>query len=213
MTQADLTRDRLPTAALRQLAGVFCLGILLATAALPVRAEVPHGNTTRVEGHVEAEQGGTARPLALADPVYVEDTVATAAAARADLLFPSGLTLQLAAETRIALRDLGAAAGFAFDLGEGAILIDKPPETSAEPLVIDSVFGQVAVRGTRFFVGPSRGAFAVFVERGSVAFTAGGGTAILAAGEGVTIAAPGDPPGKVSTWSAARVDEVMAMFD
>lgn len=195
-------------------AALFAATLLGATALTPpARAEAPHGNTTRIEGQVEAEGADGARSLALADPVYVEDTVATGVEARADLLFPTGLTLQLAAETRMALRDLGEAAGFAFDLGEGAILVDKPPETAAQPLVINSVFGQVAVRGTKFFVGPSRGAFAVFVERGSVSVSAAGETAILAAGEGVTIDAAGAPPGKVSTWSTARVDEVMALFD
>lgn len=200
----------------RSIFAFVCLALLSnlrPAAGIAEGAGAAHGNATHVSGSVQATERATSRPLAVQDPVFARDVVSTGVQARADLLFPSGLVLQLGAQTSIALTELGEAAGFAFDLAQGAILVDKPPASSAAPLTIDSVFGRVAVRGTSFFVGPSRGSFSVFVARGHVEVTAGGATVTVAEGQGVSIAEPGAVPGAVSVWSAERAAEALGQFD
>ena len=56
--------------------------------------------------------------------------------------------------------------------------------------VLRSLFGLIAIRGTRVFAGPSNGVFGVFVDRGSVDVTAAGKTVTLAAGSGPTSPTP-----------------------
>src|SRR5215813_4528508 len=58
----------------------------------------------------------------------------------------------------------------------GRCYFDRPVGGIPAPVRIRSPFALIAVRGTRFFTGPSNGRFGVFVERGSVAVTSAGRT-------------------------------------
>ena len=79
------------------------------------------------------------------------------------------------------------------------------PTSRAHP-----VFGLVAVRGTRFFAGPSNGVFGVFVELGEVTVV-GVNTAVVVTSQfGTDIARPGDEPTPPHLWGAARIAAAMA---
>ena len=51
---------------------------------------------------------------------------------------------------------------------------------------IRSSYGLIAVRGTKFFAGPSNGVFGVFVDHGTVTVSGGGSEVVLQAGRGQT---------------------------
>jgi ferric-dicitrate binding protein FerR (iron transport regulator) len=70
---------------------------------------------------------------------------------------------------------------------------------------IQTSFGLIAVRGTRFFAGQSAGVFGVFVERGRVAVSAAGTEVLVRAGQGTNIAHPGDAPTPAAPWGGARI--------
>jgi ferric-dicitrate binding protein FerR (iron transport regulator) len=70
---------------------------------------------------------------------------------------------------------------------------------------IRSAFGLIAVRGTRFFAGPSNNVFGVFVERGSVAVSAAGRRVIVRAGQGTNISHPGAAPTPPAPWGEGRI--------
>jgi ferric-dicitrate binding protein FerR (iron transport regulator) len=97
-----------------------------------------------------------------------------------------------------------------FDLMQGAMFFDRPEDEPKSPVTIKTLFGQLGVRGTRFFAGPNRDVFAVFVERGSVEVSAGGFAVQLQAGDGVDIPSPGSPPSDVKQWGEGRIKEVYA---
>ena len=95
-------------------------------------------------------------------------------------------------------------------LRSGPLLFDRPPGRAAARLRIRSPFALIAVRGTRFFAGPSNGRFGVFVARGSVAVTSAGQQVILRAGEGTDFVSPGTPPTPVKRWAPQRIDAALA---
>jgi ferric-dicitrate binding protein FerR (iron transport regulator) len=64
----------------------------------------------------------------------------------------------------------------------------------------------IAVRGTRFFAGPSNGVFGVFVERGSVTVAAAARQVLLRAGQGTDIHHPGAAPTPAAKWGRPRID-------
>ena len=68
----------------------------------------------------------------------------------------------------------------------------------------------MAVRGTRFFAGPSNNLFGVFVARGVVTVSAAGQQVTLREGEGTDIASPGAPPTPVKRWGAERIRAALA---
>ena len=92
-------------------------------------------------------------------------------------------------------------------LGDGAMVFDRDDTLPKTAIEVRSVFGLIGVRGTRFFAGPSRGAFGIFCERGEVKVEAGGETRVLAPGDGVDITAAGAAPSALKRWNPARIDE------
>ena len=73
-----------------------------------------------------------------------------------------------------------------------------------------SLFGLIAIRGTRVFAGPSNGVFGVFVVHGSVDVTAAGKTVKVDRGFGTNIAKPGDPPTDPAAWKPPRIRAALA---
>lgn len=196
------------------------LAAALAAASLIIGMLVPglsSGQVTRaglvldLQGRAEAQQAAATRALSPDDALYRGDTVATAVQSRIAIRLGGDSTLRMGASSRLRIDDFLPEAGGTIHLDEGALLLDKDPESAARPVNVDSAFGQIAVRGTEVFVGPSRGTFAVFLARGHVSVSAGGQTVELRAGEGTDIAAPGAPPSPPKAWGADRIDEAMAL--
>lgn len=176
-------------------------------------AQDPAGTILQARGTVRAQTDDDTRDLSDGNAVFLSDLVTTAEASRADMRLGRDILIQIGADTRIAIADFGAALGAVLRLDQGAVLIDKAPDSAALPLTVQSSYGQVAVRGTRFFVGPSRNAFAVFVDRGVVEVSGGGASVMLEAGQGTSIATVGDVPLPPSVWSPERAAEALAQFD
>lgn len=99
-----------------------------------------------------------------------------------------------------------AEAGGILRLGDGAIVFDRAEDLPKLDVSVRTKFGRIAVRGTKFFCGPSKGVFGIFVERGAIEVKAAGVTRQLGAGQGVDIAAPGQPPSEVKNWGPPRIE-------
>ena len=132
--------------------------------------------------------------------------------------FQSRVSMQMGEATRIRLGENARlridrylmGVGGTLTLGSGPMLFDRPSGARPEALKIRGAFGVIAVRGTRFFAGPSQGKLAVFVDRGSVSVTSGGSTVTLAAGEGTNVARPGAPPTAPKSWGHGRIVEAFS---
>lgn len=168
------------------------------------------GLVEAMRGEAFAEIKGARRVLAVRANVFVEETIMTGEAARLALRFGGDTTLKLGAAARLTIDRYIANAGGEFSLMQGGLLYDRPKKKQNAESVLRSLFGLIAIRGTRVFAGPSNDVFGVFVDRGAVDVTAGGKTVTLGRGFGTNIAKPGDPPTDPVAWKLPRIKAAFA---
>lgn len=173
------------------------------------RAAGPIGTTRALTGQASLARAGVQSPLHPGDPLMEGDVIATAAASSAALDLFTATQIQLGAEARFTLDRFAADLGGVVRLG-GAMVFDRPDDLPKLDLTVQSAFAQIGVRGTRFFAGPSKGVYGVFVARGAVEVQAGGEVRRLGPGEGVDIASPGAAPSPVAQWKAPRIAAAFA---
>jgi hypothetical protein len=164
----------------------------------------PAGLVEDLTGEAFAEARAQRRQLQRAAPLFIDDVVGTGPASRLTLQLGKNTTLRVGSGARLTLDRLLVNAGGEITLQSGPILYDRPAGSAAR-MQIRSSFGLIAVRGTRFFAGPSAGVFGVFVERGSVSVSAAGSRVLLRAGQGTSIARPGAAPTPPASWRAQRI--------
>jgi hypothetical protein len=168
------------------------------------RAE-PVGSVEDIKGEAFAEARAERRSLERAAPLFINDLVGTGADSRLTLQLGKDTTLRVGARARVTLDRLLVNAGGEITLQSGPILFDRPAGSAPAQMQIRSSFGLIAVRGTRFFAGPTAGGFGVFVVRGSVAVSAAGTTVRVRAGLGTIIARRGAAPARPVPWNVQRV--------
>ncbi len=167
------------------------------------------GKANDVRGEVVARRTADTRNLKSGAGLMLKDSVESGDASFARLDLAGKTTIHLGSKARLLIDQFVAETGGVLELGEGALLFDRSDKRPKIDLQVRSRFGVIAVRGTRFFAGPSKGVFGVFVARGAVEVAAAGVTRRLTAGEGVDIAAPGEPPSEVGKWKKPRIDAAL----
>jgi hypothetical protein len=172
---------------------------------LPARGAERAGSVEDVTGEAFAEVDAARRTLDRAAPIYLGDDVATGSESRLGMLLGQNSKIRLGENARLRIDRLMVDAGGELTLRSGPLLFDRPPGGAHAGVRIRSPFGLIAVRGTRFFAGPSNGRFGVFVTRGAVTVTAAGQGVTVREGEGTDIASPGAPPTPVKRWAPQRV--------
>jgi hypothetical protein len=180
--------------------GLLCAALSGVAYALEAAGEV-----INIRGEATAEAKGERRPLGIRERVFVDDLVLTGEDARLAMRLGSGATLKLGGSAKLRIDRYMAGTSGEFVLAEGAMLFDRPKSAARMRTIFRSVYGLMAVRGTRFFAGPSNGVFGVFVDRGRVSVSAAGRTVVVAAGFGTNIPRPDDAPSTPSRWGSARV--------
>jgi hypothetical protein len=168
------------------------------------------GNVEDIKGEAFADADGRRRALDRASPLYVGDRVATGQAARLTMHLGEDTTVQLGEQVQLVIDQFLLTTGGVISLVSGPMLFDRPSGSPRIPIKIRSPYAVIAVRGTRFFAGPSNGVFGVFVEEGTVAVSAGGGNVTLRAGQGTNIASPGSRPTAPVIWGKARISAALA---
>lgn len=161
-------------------------------------------------GDGRAERDGGMQPLAEGDALFVGDTVLTGDAARLAMKLGAATRVRLGGRTRLRIDRFLVDRGGVFTLGSGALLYDRPEGGTPPDVEVQTPYGRLAVRGTRFFAGPSEGRFGVFVIRGAVRVSAGDAAVDLGPGEGTDITAPGAAPSPVRRWGEARIRAALA---
>jgi FecR protein len=168
-------------------------------------AETPIGSVAAVRGDVFKEVGSKHMALDASAPLFVKDVVGTGADSRAMLHLGTDTVVHIGADALLTIDRFLADAGGEITLQSGPILYDHKEDTPPAQMRIRGAFGQIAVRGTRFFAGPSAGVFGVFVERGSVIVTTAGAGVLVEAGQGTNIASVGANPTTPAPWKPERI--------
>lgn len=167
------------------------------------------GKVEEVFGQAMAELRRSRRALGLGESVFVGETVATGEASRMAMTVGEATTIRLGPEARLKIDRFILNAGGVLTLQSGPMGFERPAEAVPQPVTIRGAFGMIAVRGTHFFAGPSRGKTGVLVLRGSVSVTSGGETVLLNAGDGTDVATLGAKPTKPARWSDERIAEAL----
>ena len=192
---------------------LFLAGGALAMTGIGIRAtqaNVVIGRAVAVAGEVNRRQENLLEGLKAGANLMDRDFVTTGRDSFAELALGEDTSLHLGSETELLIDSFIAGQGGVIELGMGQMVFDRPEGLAKIDLTMRTAFGMIGVRGTKFFAGPNRGVFAVFVEHGRVEVTGGGVTRAVGQGEGVEIKAPGEAPGKVTRWSEARIREAYA---
>jgi hypothetical protein len=184
-------------------------GLLAGVAGVHARAAEPVGKVESLRGECYAQHAAERRVLGPAAAVFVGDAVGTGVQSALAMRLGVTTEVKLGAETRLLIDRFLINAGGVLVLERGAMLHDHDGNGS-DDITVRSPFGLIAVRGTRFFAGPSNGEFGVFVERGAVTVVGVRTAVTLISGLGTTIARPGAEPSLPIVWSAARIASAMA---
>jgi hypothetical protein len=184
--------------------------ILAACSVLAVSAPAAHaaagpaGTIEAMRGEAFAEGSKPRRALQPMSELFVGDQIETALNSAVTMHLGKGTYVKLGALAKFRIDSFVIDAGGTFDLEQGPLLLDHSTGKS-EDVKVRSPFGLIAVRGTRFFAGPSNDVFGVFVAQGVVTVTGGGSTVTLRPGLGTNVANPGDAPTEPRRWSPGRV--------
>jgi len=179
-------------------------------AAIPTRASTIIGKASDVRGKVHLKRAEKEEGLATGAQIMDNDYVATGSDSFADLALEGDTRILLGSQTELLLDSFIAGQGGTMELGMGQMVFDRPEGLPKIDLALRTTFGMIGVRGTKFFAGPNRGVFAVFVEHGQVSVDGGGVQRLVGAGEGIEIAKPGDAPTETVVWKEARIVEAYA---
>ena len=192
---------------------LFLAGGALALTGIGIRAtqaNVVIGRAVAVSGEVNRRQENLLEGLKAGANLMDRDFVTTGRESFAELALGEDTSLHLGSETELLIDSFIAGQGGVIELGTGQMVFDRPEGLAKIDPTMRTAFGMIGVRGTKFFAGPNRGVFSVFVEHGRVEVTGGGVTRAVSRGEGVEIKAPGEAPGEVKQWGEARIREAYA---
>lgn len=192
---------------------LFLAGGALALTGVGIRATQANsiiGKAVEITGDVTRKQADRLEGLKAGANLMDHDFVATGKESFAELALGEDTSLLLGSETELLIDTFIAGQGGTIELGTGQMVFDRPEGLAKIDLTMRTAFGMIGVRGTKFFAGPSRGVFGVFVEHGLVEVTGGGVTRQVGRGQGVDIAAPGAAPSEVARWGEARIREAYA---
>jgi hypothetical protein len=197
-------------AGIRRRALIVAGAAALAVTSGPSEAVPPAGHVEAATGECTAARSATpSRRLAPPEAVFVDDLIATQVRSTLDLSLGTATHVRLGPETEFRIDRFVVNAGGVLVLDRGAMLYDHDPKAGDDEATVRTPFGLLAVRGTRFFAGPTKGEFSVFVERGSVMVTGVNTFVMLTSGQGTSIAAPGGEPTPTVTWGKPRIVEAM----
>lgn len=192
---------------------LFIAGSAVALTGIGIRATQANaiiGKAVEVTGDVTRKQADRLEGLKAGASLMDHDFVKTGSESYAELSLGDDTSLLLGSDTELLIDTFIAGQGGTIELGMGQMVFDRPEGLEKIDLTVRTAFGMIGVRGTKFFAGPNRGVFAVFVEHGRVAVTGGGVTKEVGRGEGVEIKTIGEAPGEVTQWGEARIREAYA---
>lgn len=136
------------------------------------------------------------------------------------MLLGEDTTIRLGERARLVIDQFLSTTGGEISLQSGPMLFDRPSGSRPLAMKIKSPYGLIAVRGTKFFAGPSNNFFGVFVDHGTVVVSGGGSEVVLQAGEGTNLgpqagsgfdlSGANAKPTAAVKWGEARIKAALA---
>ncbi len=193
-------------------AGVGLAGSLLVIPAMAQTRPEQIGTIEEMRGEAFAELAGQRRTLGPKAAIFVGDILSTGSTGRLTMKLGAATTIKLGGQSRLKIDRYLAEVGGEFDMQAGHLMFERRGQPATQGITFRSAYGLMAVRGTRFFAGPSRGVFGVLVGEGKVEVTGGGRSVLVLPQQGVDIKAPGQPPTAPAPWGLPRIREMQRNF-
>lgn len=149
------------------------------------------GKVLSIEGELTRNSPARAEALSVGASLMESDLLATGRESFARLKLGADTDILLGPETQLLIDRYLAGQGGELQLMSGQMLFDRPEGLPKIDLSVKTTFGMIGVRGTKFFAGPLKGIFSVYVEHGRVDVSNAGVSRRVTAGEGLDI-----PPAK-----------------
>lgn len=189
-------------------------GALALSPAFPAFAEDQIGKVLDAKGTVQKTQNDVETMIKSGATLINNDLVTTGAKSFASMTLGTDTKIIMGEKTEVLLDSFLAEQGGTLELVSGDMVFDRPEGKPKIDLTIRTTFGQIGVRGTKFFTGRSRGNFAVFVEHGLVEVKSGTTIRKVGPGEGVDIASDaktrslfGGDISETKKWGKGRIEE------
>ena len=194
---------------------LFMTILLAATLPQHAAAGPEVGGVARVSGTATGEIDGATETLSGSSTIFLDEIVATAPAARLEIVFKDETQLTLGERAKLRIDRFvydGARVTRLTLAATGALrFVSSLQKASGAAISVRTPVATIGVRGTDFWTGPIDGAFGVLLLDGEVLVSNAAGEAVLdAPGEGVNIAGPGAAPGAVTLWPQDKVERALA---
>ena len=189
-------------------------GLLAIAPILPAFADDRIGEVLDAKGSVLKRQNDLETKIRAGAPLNNNDLMTTGEKSYASMMLGTDTKIIMGSNTEVLLDSFLAEQGGTLELVSGDMVFDRPEGKPKIDLTIRTTFGQIGVRGTKFFTGRSRGNLAVFVEHGLVEVKSGVTIRKVGAGEGVDIASDaktrslfGAEISQTKKWGKGRIEE------
>jgi hypothetical protein len=189
-------------------------GMLALSPIFPAFADDSIGKVLDAKGTVQKSQNDIETLIKRGSPLINNDLVTTGARSSVSMTLGTDTKIIMGEKTEVLLDSFLAEQGGTLELVSGDMVFDRPEGKPKIDLTIRTTFGQIGVRGTKFFTGRSRGNYAVFVEHGLVEVKSGATIRKVGPGEGVDIANDaktrsmfGGDVSDVKKWGKGRIEE------
>ena len=163
-------------------------GALMLAPTFPAFADQAIGKVLDARGNVLKSQNDVETAIKSGASLTNNDLISTGKKSFASMTLGSDTKIIMGEQTEVLLDSFLAEQGGTLELVSGEMVFDRPEGKPKIDLTIRTTFGQIGVRGTKFFTGRSQGNLAVFVEHGLVEVKSGETIRRVGAGEGVDIA-------------------------
>ena len=186
----------------------------IAAAAVPAFAADPIGKVDRIQGDATGTDGNLSGPLSAGAGIFLNEIVATSAAARLALSFLDGTTLTLGENAKVTIdtfvyQPAGQSQLHATVAGAFRYISGKLADSATRQASVTTPIATIGVRGTDFWGGPIDGQFGVVLLEGAVTVTTPSGTAsLLEAGQGVNVTSAA--MSGVTTWPDDKRNRALA---
>lgn len=156
----------------------------------PAVGDAALGKVLSIDGELTRKSSMHIEALAVGASLMERDLLATGRESFARLKLGSDTDILLGPETQLLIDRYLAGQGGKLQLMSGQMLFDRPEGLPRIDLSVKTTFGMIGVRGTKFFAGPLKGIFSVYVEHGRIDVSNAGVSRRVTAGEGLDIAPP-----------------------
>jgi hypothetical protein len=189
-------------------------GAAMIAPALPALATGEIGQVLEMKGNVlKSQDNAGATKVGIGEALNNNDLLKTGKNSFVSMQL-GDTKIVMGEDTELLLDSFLADQGGTLDLVSGDMVFDRPEGLPKIDLTVRTVFGQIGVRGTKFFTGHSGGSLAVFVEHGLVEVRSGMTARKVGAGEGVDIAVDkktrslfGANISSNKAWGKSRIEE------